>query len=221
MKNLKQYIEEKLLVNKNYKNVYSYNPETWDELRQIVKDRFKEQGVGTKKTPINFNDIDVTAIDTLSNDKHIGVFSNTDFEYIDVSKWDVSNITNMTNLFNGCKYLRSLGNLSKWNVSNVKNFINMFNECHDLRSVGNLSKWKTLNAENMDGMFMECMSLRSVGDLSNWKVSKVKDMGWMFFNCVSLKSVGDLSKWDISNIKGMVRMFTGSAITNIPKWYKL
>jgi len=231
MKDLKQYIreklvifhpqvDEKLIVNKNYKNTYT--PNTWDELRQIIEQRYKEEGVGLKGYPINFNDIDVSEIDTFTNNNHVGVFSNTQFEYIDVSEWNVSNITDMTNLFSECKYLRSPGNLSKWDVSNVTNFTNMFNECHELRSIGNISKWNVSNAEDISGMFMGCMSLRSVGDLSKWDVSNVKYTKFMFYDCEKLKSVGDLSNWNISNIKNTYNMFFDSAIkkSDRPSWYK-
>ena len=232
MKDLKQYIreklvifhpqvDEKLIVNKNYKNTYT--PNTWDELRQIIEQRYKEEGVGLKGYPINFNDIDVSEIDTFYDEStKQGIFEGTDFEYIDVSEWNVSNITDMTNLFSECNYLRSPGNLSKWDVSNVTNFTNMFNECHELRSVGNLSKWKISNAEHIEGMFMGCMSLRSVGDLSKWDVSNVENMEDMFFGCEKLKSVGDLSNWNVSNVKDMSQMFLDSAIkkSDKPGWYK-
>lgn len=35
----------------------------------------------------------------------------------DLSKWNVSNVTDMTNTFYGCKAFN--GDLSKWDVSNV------------------------------------------------------------------------------------------------------
>lgn len=64
MKPLNKYIEEKLIVNKNY-NTYQYYPTTWKELRHIIEERYKELGPGTKNEPIDFNDIDVSRITTL------------------------------------------------------------------------------------------------------------------------------------------------------------
>lgn len=196
MKPLNKYIEEKLIVNKNYKNIYSYKPNTWNKLRGIIIDRFKELGPGTKNEPIDFNDIDVSKITTFysGGNNGIGLFENIEFEYIDVSDWDVSNIKNMNWTFDDCKKLKSIGDISNWDVSNVKYMGNMFRSCH---------------------------MLESVGDLSNWKVSNVENMQWMFYHCKHLKTVGALSKWDVSNVEDMQDMFYDSGIINIPSWYKI
>ena len=45
-------------------------------------------------------------------------------------------------------------------------------------------------------------------------------MSDMFESCKQLKSVGDLSNWNVSNVRFMYYMFSGSGITNKPKWYK-
>ena len=194
MKNLKQYIEEKLIV-KNHKNAYSYKPTTWNELRQIIDDIYEEQGPGTKQVPINFNDIDVSGINSFYNDnsKYEGIFAYTQFKYIDISDWNVSNIKDMRGMFKECNWLKSVGDLSNWDVSNVN---------------------------NMGALFYECKNLESIGDISNWDVSKTWNMATMFRGCKKLKSVGDLSNWDISNIKNMGRMFYNSEIQNIPDWYE-
>ena len=205
MKNLKQYIKEKLIVfhpqideklvvNKNYKNMYLYKPNTWDELRQIIVNRFEELGPGTKSKSIDFNDIDVSGMNTLYNkSKNFGIFERTKFEYIDISDWDVSNVRDMHITFWNCKNLRSVGDLSGWNVS---------------------------NDENISFMFAKCEQLESIGDLSRWNVSNIEDMVHMFYACENLKSVGNISKWNITKVKNMQYMFTDSAITNIPSWYK-
>ena len=63
MKSLNQYIKEKLIVNKNYKDA-SVSPKSFDELRKIIEDRYDKLGPGTKQNPIDFNDIDVSNIDS-------------------------------------------------------------------------------------------------------------------------------------------------------------
>ena len=196
MKKLNTYIKEafNFRINRDTANrVYNYHPKTWDELRQIIEDRYKELGPGTAKEPIDFNDIDISEIQTFYNESsNDGIFNNTNFEYINVLDWDVSNIENMDWMFSGCYKLKSI-DVSNWNVSNVK---------------------------DMNYMFFECFNLESIGDISNWNVSNVKNMKWIFAGCEKLKSVGNLSNWNVSQVKNMEMMFTNSKITNIPDWYE-
>lgn len=192
MISLNKYIQEKLVVNKNY-NI-KYYPKSWDELRHIIVDRFKELGPGTEQTPIDFNDVDVSEMTTFYNlSTRQGVFDSTKFKYIDISNWDVSKVENMSY---------------------------MFCQCDNLKSVGDISNWNILNVEKTYAMFLLCKNLISIGDLSKWKILKVEDMRYMFSECRNIKSVGDLNKWDVSNVEHMKHMFYNAGITNIPKWYK-
>ena len=98
MKTLNQYIKEKLVINKDYHDNMIV-VKSFDELREIIEDRYDKLGPGTKQDPIDFNDIDVSNIDSLCNDKGIGIFQKINFKYIDISDWDVSNIKSMRNVF--------------------------------------------------------------------------------------------------------------------------
>ncbi len=137
MKNLQQYIEEKLIVNKDY-NIHKYHPTTWDELRQIIKERYKKQGSGTEQDPVDLNDIDVSKMTEFGmksrNGTYHGIFENTRFEYIDVSDWNVSNVTDMSAMFADCVNLQEL-DLSNWDMSNVTNFVYMFSTCKSLKTL--------------------------------------------------------------------------------------
>ena len=154
MKTLNQYIQEKLIINKDYRDVNIVTPKSFDELRKIIEDRYKKLGAGTKRNPIDFNDIDVSNLDSFCNDNDKGIFEGTKFKYIDISSWDVSNVTNMTRMFCWCKELESIGDISKWDVSKVNSMIHMFFDC------------KKFNQ-----------------DISNWDVSKVDDVKNIFYNC--------------------------------------
>ena len=124
---INQRFDEKLIINKDYKDAYTCAPNTVEELRKIIEDRYNEFGPGTKNNPIYFNDVDVRNIDSFyDNNINIGIFDGTKFEYIDISDWDVSNVKNMMGTFSGCKNLKSVGDLSNWNVSKVKNTFAMF-----------------------------------------------------------------------------------------------
>ena len=64
-------------------------------------------------------------------------------------------------MFYGCISLISLPDLSKWNTSNVENMSFMFSRCNSLNSLPDLSKWNTSNVNNMSEMFSGDESLKS------------------------------------------------------------
>ena len=156
MKKLSTYIKEKLIINKDYHDA-KIVLKSFDELRKIIEDRYKKLGSGTKQDPIDFNDIDVSHISSFYDKNNAnGIFDSVFFEYIDISDWNVSNVTDMSYMFFNCHLLKSVGDLSGWDVSNVT---------------------------DMPFMFYESEKLESVGDISKWDVSNVKDMQYMFYNC--------------------------------------
>ena len=52
-----------------------------------------------------------------------------------------------------CEQLKSVGDLSKWNISKVESMSDMFYMCKQLKSVGNLSNWNVSNVNYMNNMF--------------------------------------------------------------------
>ena len=180
MKQLSTYIKEKLIINKNY-NDSSISPKSFDELRKIIIDRYNKLGPGTKQNPIDFNDIDVSNIDSFCNDKDTGIFDGMDFKYIDISDWDVSNIKSMYDMFFACNKLKSVGDLSKWNVSYVTNMSGMFCGCNELEFIGDISKWNVSNVTNMTHMFKDYNNFNQ--DISKWNVSNVRYHAYTFDNC--------------------------------------
>ena len=153
MKSLNQYIQEKLIINKDYRDNMIV-VKSFDELRKIIDDRYKKLGAGTEQNPIDFNDIDVSNMVSFCDNDDIGLFEQTKFKYIDISDWDVSSVTNMLSMFYRCNTLKSVGDISRWNVSRVT---------------------------DMSYMFYGCASFNQ--DLSNWNVSKVRFIGGAFTGC--------------------------------------
>ena len=130
MKTLNQYIQEKLIINKDYRDTKIAEPKSFDELRKIIEDRYDKLGPGTEQNPIDFNDIDVSNLDSFYNrNRDIGIFERTQFKYIDISDWDVSNVKSMRHMFYECDKLESIGDISKWDVSNVTDMDHMFYNC--------------------------------------------------------------------------------------------
>ena len=152
MKSSNQHILEYLIINKNYRdNVITVK--SFDELHKIIIDRYDKLGPGTEQNPIDFNDIDVSNIDSFCH-KDIGIFEETQFKYIDISDWDVSGVTDMSYMFYGCNELTSVGNISGLDISSVT---------------------------DMSYMFAFCKKFNQ--DLSKWNVSKVRYHSYMFDSC--------------------------------------
>ena len=162
MKNLTDYIAEAYEYNYNISNVpkytstgtdkvdiknktnnktnYTVQPKNKDELMYIITSTFK-----IKQSDLNF--IDTSKITDMSE-----LFININHNF-DVSKWDVSNVTNMSQMFYYCKNFDC--DLSNWDVSNVKDMYALFRKCNKVTGKG----------------------------LENWDVSKVTDMRYMFNDC--------------------------------------
>ena len=47
----------------------------------------------------------------------------------DISKWDTSNVTNMSHIFGGYVELQFISDISKWDTSNVTNKNYIFGHC--------------------------------------------------------------------------------------------
>ena len=183
MKLSNQHILEYLIINKDYRdNVITVK--SFDELRNIIEDRYDKLGPGTKLNPIDFNDIDVSNIDSFCDNKGkgifcVGLFEYTRFKYIDISDWDVSNIKSMRGMFFMCTELKSVGDISKWDVSKVTDMNSMFHGCKYFNQ--DISGWNVSNVENMWNMFFGCKKFNQ--DISKWDVPKVRCKIDMFYGC--------------------------------------
>lgn len=114
-------------------------------------------------------------------------------------------IQNMQYMFNGCSALTSV-DLSGWNVENVRMMTNLFKGCFNLKEI-NLSGWVPKSLEEIYGMFSNCTSLESI-NLSGWNLENMKQIQYMFTGCTSLKTV-DLSNWKTPKLSVLGRLITG------------
>ena len=132
---------------------------------------------------------------------------------LDLSNWDMSNCENSQMMFYSDTALTSIGNTSNWNVSKITTTHSMFEGCSKLQSL-NTSKWVFSNLTNADSMFSNCQVLTKL-DTSNWGMGKVIYFGFLFNNCYALTSL-NVSKWDTSNANIFNAMFNECVnLTNI------
>ena len=166
-------------------------------LAKLLKDVFNVYGPGTKESPINLNWIDISKLDILNYKKYVGdtglhltkgVFEDINFNYIDISKWNVSKITSFSELFNDCDQLVSVGDLSKWNPVSGVSFQSMFDGCVNLKYIGNISSWKISENNKLDKtafekMFAYCQSLNNIGNIGDyWPILKNLKAEWKTYN---------------------------------------
>ena len=181
MKTFNRFIIERLRLNDQSKiNLHKkFHPKNFDELQNLIKQLLEERGPNA-----DMNDIDISSVTSFWNeDTRWGLFENLDPHNIDISKWDVSNVTSMRHMFSNCCNFNC--NLSQWNVRKVKDMNFMFNNCEKFDC--NLSQWDVRNVEDMCYMFSCCINFKGQG-LEKWKPIKCEDMYEMFDECESLKN---------------------------------
>ena len=161
MKQINQFITEYIIKKKldtPINSEHKYHPQTKEELIENIKELLD-------KEETDFNCIDTSEITDMSN-----LFSDS---YIDGNTERI--IIKDMNI-----------NISNWNVSNVTNMGEMFNNCYSFDC--DLSNWNVSKIENMSGMFFYCTKFKGIG-LEKWNVKRVKDMNFMFDECTSIKKL--------------------------------
>lgn len=88
-------------------------------------------------------------------------------QYGHISDWDVSSVTNMSELFRNKKTFND--DISKWNVSNVTNMTGMFSNANVFNQP--IGDWDVSNVTSMFAMFYDAFEFDQ--DLTKWDVANV------------------------------------------------
>ena len=175
-----EYLNEKLVISKNYKDGYNYHPTTRKELEAALQEHYKNN-------IYDLNDIDVSEITNFSS-----IFMDEDApNNFDISEWNVSNGKDFSWMFGGCEKFNC--DLSNWDVSKGVDFRYMFYHCNEFNC--DLNNWNVNKSRHFNHMFFGCENFNS--DLSKWNVSRCKDFVEMFARCTNYNS--DLSNWNIKD----------------------
>ena len=66
----------------------------------------------------------------------------------DISKWNTSNVNNISYIFYNCSSLSKLPDISKWNLKKVSNSCNIFDGCSSLIVDPEIEKINNINVNN-------------------------------------------------------------------------
>jgi surface protein len=127
-----------------------------------------------------------------------------------IGSWNVSNVTNMQQTFAACTSFNQ--NLGSWNVSNVTNMQTMFGECSSFNQ--NIGSWNVSNTTNMQTMFFKAFAFNNGGsaNINNWNTSNVTFMGRMFDQATSFNQ--NIGSWNVSKVSDMNSMFRSATSFN-------
>jgi surface protein len=154
----------------------------------------------------------------------------------DISRWDVSNVTTMEEMFSSSGFNQPIGNwnvgnvttmklmfngssfdqdISKWNVSNVTTMDNIFKGSNFNQDISNWDV-SSLSGSGMNNIFHDASTFNK--PLNNWNLSNLTDMHAVFLNALAFNK--SLNNWNVSNVTNMSYMLYGAVEFNQPigKW---
>ena len=111
-------------------------------------------------------------------------------KYGEMKDWDVSQVTDMSSLFQGLGTKDFNEDISEWDTSSVKDMSNLFFGQPNFNR--DLTNWDTSKVTNMSGMFKWAKSFN--GDISGWNTENVTNMYRMFYKAEAFN--GNISKWN-------------------------
>ena len=112
--------------------------------------------------------------------------------------WDVSGITDMTSIFQGCAALASLDCIKAWEPTSLETLTNAFNGCTSLTDITALKDWDFSTVKTITSIFRGCTGLKNID--CEWKnfAPGVNGTADAFNGCSPEKII--VNGWDISEM---------------------
>lgn len=124
-----------------------------------------------------------------------------------IPQLDTSNVTNMTQMFNGCSLLK---NIPLLDTSKVTNMLSTFSYCKALETIPQLD---TSNVTSLSYLFQGCTSLQTIPLLNT---SKATSFNGVFSGCTNLTSIPQLNTNNATNLSSMFNNCT--KLATLPKF---
>eukprot|EP01043_Picozoa_sp_COSAG02_P027128 COSAG02_NODE_1585_length_11820_cov_3.247078_4_plen_963_part_00 len=129
-------------------------------------------------------------------------------KYGPVPSWDVSGVTDMENLFEGCKAFNQP--IGEWKVDQVTNMRSMFDGAAAFNQP--IGEWKVDQVKYMDCMFSGAAAFDQ--PIGEWKVDQVTSMNSMFKGAAAFDQ--PIGEWKVDQVTDMGAMFKGAVLFNQP-----
>ena len=129
--------------------------------------------------------------------------------------WDMSNVTDMSDLFHEAAALVDIAALATWNISNVKNIGQMFCAATSLSDISAIANWNTSHVKEMYGLFRKATSLSSIDPLMNWDTSSVENMRQLFYLNSAITDLSAIKYWNTSRVTQLGYAFSDTRITDV------
>ncbi|MGJ1386732.1 MBG domain-containing protein [Sphingobacterium spiritivorum] len=123
---------------------------------------------------------------------------------------DLSNIADMSRMFQGCRSLNGPANIGTWNTANVTNMFYLFFGTSIFNQ--NVGAWNTSNVTNMGGMFQGASLFNQ--NIGSWNTQNVTNMSTMFSDARTFNQ--PIGNWNTANVINMSSMFSEARAFNQP-----
>jgi surface protein len=132
---------------------------------------------------------------------------------LQVTATDIPNLTSVTNMsfmFDGCSMLNSPSNINTWNTGNITSMVGMFRNALAFNQP--IDSWNTSSVTSMLNMFNNAVTFNQ--PIGTWNTSNVISMAGMFSLAGAFNQ--PIDAWNTSNVIYLDNMFKSATAFNQP-----